>query len=199
MAWKVKGTYFENCSCEVLCPCIYSSFALPATHDRCQVLLAFHVEQGEADGTDLSDRTVAILADTPAMMAEGNWRVGVFMDDRASAEQAEKLGAVFSGQLGGPPAMFAGLTGELLGVVQAKIDYSDDGNHHRLRIGDDVDLEVEDYANPAGEALTITNTIHPANSTLTIAHSVRSKINGFGLSLQNEGRNAHSSPFEWSG
>ena len=38
----------------------------------------------------------------PQLMADGAWRVGVFMDAAASQEQAEKLGAVFAGQLGGP-------------------------------------------------------------------------------------------------
>jgi hypothetical protein len=57
--------------------------------------------------SDVSGLTVGVLADTPQVMADGNWRVGVFMDEAASQEQAEKLGAVFSGQLGGPPEVLA--------------------------------------------------------------------------------------------
>ena len=56
-------------------------------------------------------------------MADGNWRVGIFMDAAASQEQAEKLGAVFAGQLGGPMAMLAPLISEMLGVEVAPIEY----------------------------------------------------------------------------
>ena len=44
MAWRLDGTYFENCSCEVVCPCTAADFAAPADHERCRVLIAFHVD-----------------------------------------------------------------------------------------------------------------------------------------------------------
>jgi hypothetical protein len=73
-----------------------------ATQDYCRVMLVFHVKQGDVEGTDVSGLTVVAVADTPKVMTEGNWRLGVFIDDKASQEQTEKLGAVFSGALGGP-------------------------------------------------------------------------------------------------
>ena len=36
---------------------------------------------GEVDGVDVSDLTVAAIADTPKVMSEGNWRLGVLIDD----------------------------------------------------------------------------------------------------------------------
>lgn len=33
MSWKLDGTYFETCSCEVVCPCT-ASLANSATYDR---------------------------------------------------------------------------------------------------------------------------------------------------------------------
>src|SRR5437764_15253536 len=98
MAWRLEGTYFENCSCDMWCPGTTSGLTMPADQDRCRVVLAFHVENGDADGIDLSNRTVVIVADTPKLMSDGNWRVGVVMDAAASAAQAEKLGAIFGGQ-----------------------------------------------------------------------------------------------------
>ncbi len=35
MAWSLEGEYMENCSCDVLCPCITSSMAGPADTERC--------------------------------------------------------------------------------------------------------------------------------------------------------------------
>src|ERR1700743_193036 len=101
MSWKFEGSYFETCSWDVLCPCT-ASLALGATHERCKVTLVFNVKDGQVQGTDVGGLTVAAVADTPKVMSEGNWRIGVFIDAAASDEQAEKLGAVFSGDLGGP-------------------------------------------------------------------------------------------------
>ena len=80
MAWQIEGTYFETCSCEVVCPCT-ASLALGADYDRCRVTLVFHVAGGDVEGTDVSGLTVAALADTPKVMTDGNWRMGVFIDD----------------------------------------------------------------------------------------------------------------------
>lgn len=47
-------------------------------------------------------------------MTEGNWKLGIFVDQDASDEQMEKLAGVFSGQMGGPMAGLAPLVGEVL-------------------------------------------------------------------------------------
>src|SRR5947209_15442992 len=89
VSWKLEGSYFETCSCNVVCPCT-ASLALGATLDRCRVTLVFKVENGEVNGTDVGGLTVAVVADTPKVMTDGNWRLGVFLDAAASDEQAEK-------------------------------------------------------------------------------------------------------------
>ncbi len=202
MTWQLKGTYFENCNCDVVCPCSASSLTLPADHDRCRVVLAFHVDSGKVDGVDVGNLTVAILADTPRMMHDGNWRVGVFMDAAASKAQAEKLGAVFSGQMGGPMAALAGLIGEMMGIETAPIQYKEDGRQHSVKIGTAVEIEVEDLVPPqstTGEASKITGIFHPANSALTVAKATKSRVKAFGLEFSNPGKNGHSAPFSWAG
>ena len=201
MAWRLEGTYFENCSCDMVCPCSTSALTMPADTERCRVVLVFHVDSGEVDGTDVSGLTVGVLGDTPPLMANGNWRVGVFMDDAASQEQAEKLGAVFSGQLGGPPELLVPLMGEMLGMVRAPIEYEDDGRRHRVRIGDFAEIEIVDFVppqTPDGEVSKITGVFHPANSTLTIAQATASRVSAFGLDFANTGKNGHYAPFSWA-
>src|SRR4029453_12499020 len=83
MAWRLEGTYFENCPCDMVCPCTTSGLTMPADVERCRVVLVFNVGSGEIDGTDVSGLTVAMLADTPQLMADGDWRVGLFMDEAA--------------------------------------------------------------------------------------------------------------------
>ena len=143
MSWKLEGSYFETCSCDVVCPCT-ASLAFGATHDRCKVTLVFNVKRGEVDGVDVSGLTVAAVADTPKVMSEGNWRLGVFIDGSASDEQTEKLGAVCSGSIGGPMEALGPLIGEQLGVERAAIEVQEDGLRHSVRIGDAVDFEIED-------------------------------------------------------
>ena len=211
MAWHLEGSFFESCPCDLVCPCITSGFTMPADVERCRMILAFHINSGEIEGVDVSGLTVALIGDTPAVMSEGNWRVGLLMDAAASQQQADKLGAVFSGQLGGPMAWFSGMVGESLGVQVAPIQYADDGRHHRVRIGDLAEVDVEDFVAPwtseqvapveyKSEVYKLTDILHPVNSTLNIARTTTSRINAFGMeySLQGEWKFADSAPFSWA-
>jgi hypothetical protein len=72
MAWRLEGTYFENCPCDMVCPCTTSAQTMPAYVERCRVTLVFHIDSGEVEGVDVSDLTVAMLADAPRLMSEGN-------------------------------------------------------------------------------------------------------------------------------
>jgi hypothetical protein len=199
MSWKVRGSYFETCSCNVVCPCT-ASLALGATHDRCKVVLVFHIADGEVEGVDVGGLTVAAVADTPKVMTDGNWRLGVFMDAAASDEQAEKLGGVFTGALGGPMEALGPLIGENLGLERASIEVREEGLRHSVRIGDAVDFEIEDvvpFGVESGEPARLTGIFHPAGSELTVAHAMRSKIDAFGI--QYDGNAAFStSEFAWA-
>jgi hypothetical protein len=200
MAWRLDGTYFESCSCDAVCPCTWSGFTARATLDRCRALLAYHVDSGDIDGVDVGDLSFALFLDTPPVMSEGNWRVGVFLDDAASETQAERLGALVSGQLGGPPAMLGPLIGEMLGVQRARISYHDDGRGHHVRIGDAAEVAVEDFVAAEGmEPVALTNVLHPSNTTLTVAPATSVRATTFGIEWGREGQSGFSAPFSWSG
>ena len=199
MAWNVKGTYLETCSCEFFCPCNFS-FAHGADYDRCRVTFVFNITAGDVEGTDVGGLVVALVADTPKVMTEGNWRVGLFVDDKASDEQADKLAAVFSGALGGPMAGLAPLIGENLGVQRAPIEVREDGLRHSVRIGDAVDFEIEDvvpFGIETGEPVRIVGMFHPAGSEFRVAEARRAKISAFGIEYT--GKSALSaSQFSWA-
>jgi hypothetical protein len=199
MSWSLEGSYLEICNCNVVCPCT-ASLSFGATNDRCNVTLVFDIKQGDVDGTDVGGLTVAAIADTPKVMTDGEWRMGVFIDAAASDEQAEKLGAVFSGALGGPMEALGPLVGENLGVERAPIEVRDEGLTHSVRIGDAIDVEVEDivpFGVESGEPAKITGIFNPAGPDLTIAHATRSNIDAFGISY--EGKSAFSrSQFSWA-
>ncbi len=163
-------------------------------------MLVFNIREGEIDGTDVSGLKVAAIAETPKVMTEGNWRIGMFVDDQAGDEQAEKLTAVFGGQLGGPMAALGLLVGEMLGVERAPIEVVDDGLRHSVRIGEVIDFEIEDivpFGVETGRPVRFQGMFHPVGSDLTIAEATRSNINAFGIEY--EGKTGLSySEFSWA-
>jgi hypothetical protein len=199
MAWSLKGSYVETCSCELMCPCNLS-MDHGATYDFCRATLGFHITEGQVDGTDLSGLNVVLIADTPKVMTEGNWRLGLFVDERASEEQGERLVQVFTGQLGGPMGGIAPLVGEMLGVERAAIEIDDDGPRHSVKIDDAIDFEVQDivpFGVETGEPVRFQGMFHPVGSDLTMAEAQRSSIDAFGIRY--EGKTGLSTAeFSWA-
>jgi hypothetical protein len=199
VSWRLKGSYAETCSCELMCPCNLS-FDHGATYDYCRATLAFNIREGEIEGTDVSGLKAAFIIDTPKVMTEGNWKLGVFIDENATDEQADKLTAVFGGQLGGPMAGLAPLVGEMLGVERVPIEFVDDGLRHSVKVGDAIDFEIQDivpFGVETGEPARLTGIFHPVGSELTAAEAKRSRINAFGISY--EGKTGLSSAeFSWA-
>ena len=199
MAWRLDGRYFENCSCDVPCPCTVS-LDIGADRDRCNAFLVFQVESGEVDGVDVSGLTVALMADTPKVMSEGNWRLGVLIDDQASEEQAEKLLAVFGGQLGGPMEALGPLIGEQLGVERVPMEVSHENGTHRIRVGDgEVEVqEIVSFGKEDGKPAKLVGIFHPAGEDLTIGRATKSNLSAFGIDIAFEGRSGFASPFSWA-
>ena len=200
MGWKLHGQYFENCSCDVPCPCTVS-LDFGADRDRCNAFLVFEVESGEVDGVDVSGVTVAAMIDTPKVMSEGNWRLGVLIDDRASDEQAEKLAAVFGGRLGGPMEALGPLVSEQLGLERVPMEVSHENGTHRIKVGDDGVVEVQEvvaFGREDGKAARLVGIFHPAGEDLTIARATESSVSAFGIDFAFEGGSAFANPFSWA-
>jgi hypothetical protein len=199
MSWSLNGSYFETCSCDLMCPC-NMSFDHGATYDYCRATLVFDIKEGEVEGTDVSGRKVAAIIDTPKVMTEGNWRLGMFVDDQANDEQMEKLAAVFSGQKGGPMEGIAPLVGEVLGVERAPFEVMEDGLNHAVKIGDAIDFEIKDivpFGVETGQPVRLVGVFHPAASEFNAAEAKRSKISAFGIEY--EGKTGISaSEFAWA-
>ena len=170
-----------------------------ATYDYCRVTLVFEIDDGDIEGTNVGGRTIAVIADTPKVMTDGNWRLGLFVDDGATDDQVEQLTAVFGGQKGGPMAGLAPLIGEVLGVERAPIEVVQNGLLHSVKIGDAIDFEVEDivpFGVETGQPARLIGLFHPVGSELTAAEATRSRISAFGIEY--EGRSGLSSAFSWA-
>jgi hypothetical protein len=202
MSWSITGEYFENCSCEILCPCITNSMMGPADYERCQVPLIMHIDKGEKDGVSLDGLNAILVIDSPQVMSEGGWRVGLYIDERADESQRGALGEILSGAAGGPPEMLAPLLGEMMGVKYVPIQYESENGHKRASVPGIMEFEVEPVTNPeTGAVIEVTNTIHPIGADLPIAKSLKGHYDDgdWGLSFDNTGKNGHFRDFTWSG
>ena len=80
------------------------------------VYLVFHINDGRYGRVNLAGLNAVLAVHATGPMAEGNWSVAAYLNARASAEQQEALGAIFSGAAGGLPAALGPLTGTNLGA-----------------------------------------------------------------------------------
>ena len=199
MSWTLEGTFYENCSCDAICPCTWSNMARRATNDDCRAALLFEVDRGAIDGVDVSGTSCMLLIQTPAMMPEGNWKAGLIIDDGASEEQVEALGQVFSGGLGGPPAAVAPLIGEFMGIERLPVSVEHDGGRHHVVIGDVIDYQLSKEATPEGDPVQLTNiVVHPAGPTLDVAHVDQVSNRPFGIEWSGDGLSGFSNAFSWA-
>lgn len=148
MGFSVEGDYFETCNCDVSCPCVWLR---PADRDNCDVMLAWHVTRGEKDGVDLSGLNAVMAVHSPKQMTDGGWKVALYLDDRATSEQTEALGAVFSGGAGGHLAALGPLIGEVAGVAPATITFERKNGSLRAEVLGTLSMQAEELQGMDGK------------------------------------------------
>lgn len=199
--WEARGDYLETCSCDFLCPCITSNLSAPATRETCRVAMAFRIDQGQFGDVTLGGLAFVLVAETPARMADGNWKVGLIVDASANAAQREAVLAIAGGKAGGPLAAMAGLIGTFLGVESRPIRVERDGLRWRVTAGELLDQGVAGVPSAVSpdEPLYIDNTLHPANPRLALAHATHSRLAAFGIHWGDPSgkNNGHFAPFHW--
>ena len=203
-SWQLSGNYFENCSCDVVCPCLMSPNApltSKPTQGVCDVALAFHIDTGNYGDARLDGLNVALIAHTPGPMAEGNWTAAAYVDDRADDKQTEALGAIFTGAAGGPMAAFAPLISTNLGAKKAPIRYQIDGKKRSVEIPGVMQMAVEPLPTMREDGEMWAATGHPVNPDwLGMAIGVQgSTFSDHGMRWDNSRRNGHYASIKWSG
>jgi hypothetical protein len=199
--WQIRGEYFEACNCDFVCPCPTSGLAARPTKGHCDAGLVFRVDQGNYGGTRLDGLAFAVLLHTPGPMIDGNWTVGLILDERATAEQRQALTTIASGQAGGPMAVVSPLIGNFAGAEAKPIKIEKTGMRRSVSIPGILDVAIEGVAGAnSNEPIYFDNVGHPAATRLALAKASRSHMHAFGINWdETSGRNnGHFAPFAWS-
>ncbi len=197
--WNLRGQYFENCNCEILCPCVLPVPRPQPTEGYCDVGIAFHVEAGELNGVSLAGLNFVVAAHTPGVMGDGNWTTAFFVDERATEEQRQALESILSGDMGGPMARWISLTTDMKDTTYCQITFEMEGETRRVSIPNVMDFAVEGIKAPnRDQVMLLENAGHPVNSTLALARGTGNTYTGHGMTWDNTGRNGHYAPFNWS-
>lgn len=196
--WKLKGEYLESCSCKGACPCIYLG---SPTEGACTALVGWHIDQGSFGTVGLDGLNAVVALHSPGNMAEGKWKVVLYLDQAADVSQTEALGTIFGGKAGGHPALLASFIAEVLAVEQLPIRFDSEPRRRRFRIGDSAEADVQAIEGQGGAEVTIRN--HPLavapGETLTVAKSRALRHQAHGVDLALADRTAFYSPFSYAG
>ena len=156
MAYKLKGKLLEVCDCNVLCPCWIGE---NPDHGTCDTIVAYNIEEGNIDGINVSGLSLALAGHIPGNILQGNWKVALYVDDKATPQQQEALVNVWSGKLGGPVADLAKLVGEVVAVQRAPITFAVEEGQGTLQIGDVMEAVMSPYKGATGNRTVLSETV----------------------------------------
>jgi hypothetical protein len=156
MAYKIEGKLLEVCSCNILCPCWVGEDPDGGT---CDSAMAWKIDKGEIEGIDVAGLTFALSVHIPGnVLTPKSWKVAAFVSDTATDDQHGALLKVFTGQLGGAIADFAGLIGEVVSVERVPITFTVAEGKGRLSIGSVADAQLTPYTGATGALTTLGET-----------------------------------------
>lgn len=197
--WAIKGELILNCNCTVFCPCVVSLGQHPPTEGYCQTWGGIRIDEGNFGDADLSGLNIGLLIEIPGLMARGNWKAAVFIDDRASDAAYDGLVDIFSGKARGTTGLFSVLVAEFLGAERAEISYENEGKTRRLMVGKKIQGEVVPVEGHKGEDIVITNTQYWMGPDITVATANKGRVRAFGRVWDFEGRSAEICQIDWHG
>ena len=159
-SWRIRGDVLEVCNCNVTCPC---NFGGDPTQSPCEAVQGYRIQEGNLGNTQLGGVNLALYLRIPGKLYEGNWTLGVYIDQRATEGQVQALGTILSGQAGGMFAVLSGLIGTALPPKQVPITFETVNGEHRVSVPGLLDVGSERIPNAMpGEPPLDTKVTDPA-------------------------------------
>jgi hypothetical protein len=148
--WRLEGEWIKNCSCAFGCPC---DFNARPTQGYCEGLLGMHITKGHFRDVKLDDLCFCVTVHFPGPLHEGNGDAQPILDERASPEQREALGAILSGQNSAEGTLFhifSLIVTRMHDPVVAPFTFSfdQDGRTARLVVPGVIETDVQPIRNP---------------------------------------------------
>jgi hypothetical protein len=150
MAWRMKGEYLKNCNCIATCPC--DTMGVPYPDKGCEGVVGMRIAEGHFDGVPLDGITWLAVFHWPGALHEGNGTVQPYLSDHATPEQLQALGAILTGQAGGP---FFEILAQIVTTVRdpkiARIEweFNQDARRAKIRVDGEIETTVEPLTVPA--------------------------------------------------
>jgi hypothetical protein len=197
--YKVEGSLLEACSCGAPCPCWIGEDPHGGT---CDAFLAYRIDKGTIGGVDVSGIPFALICQIPGNVLKGNWKVVVYMSNKAKPAQKQAILDAWTGKLGGPLADLAKLVGEVKGVYDAPIQFKLNKGKGTIKIGEKVEAAMAPYVDAKGKPTTMNNTIFTTipGSPAYVAKATYHKVNipEHGMQWTFENRNAVEGSFRFA-
>lgn len=198
--WRIKGELFMNCSCDVFCPCVVSLGKAPPTQGHCHTWMAIAIDEGHFEGEDLTGIGIGLLVEIPGKMADGDWRVAVYVDESATQKAYNGLLKILSGEAGGTTGLFTYLVSTIMGAERAPVEIRREGNRRSLNIGRYINGEIELLPGASPEhPVVISNTKYWMGPDVLAARGLKSKVRDYGRVWDFSGKSAEVCYIDWSG
>lgn len=153
--WRVRGSYFEACNCEAICPCrsVGGRPGGASSFGECFGGLSWHIHDGDADGLDLSDlRVVLSIRYLDRMQPSTPWEVVLYVDERADDHRRAVLADIFLGRAGGSVAhLYGPAIGEVHAVRSARITLEHVAPRKRIDVVGYLNVAAEGEASEPGD------------------------------------------------
>jgi hypothetical protein len=193
--WQLNGNVIIACNCDYGCPC---NFNARPSHGKCEGGWVWAISDGNVQGVRVDGLAVAVYADWPGAIHEGGGQAVAYVDDRADAEQSDKLTRLVRGEWGGPWGIFRN-TYELTGPEPARFDIQFAEYDTRLRIGSAVELELQKIRNPVTQAEVHPEMVLPEGLVVKRGRLAASKVFHVrdGVRYDHSGQYAAFGPFNY--
>jgi hypothetical protein len=196
----MAGEFLINCNCDVFCPCVLSLGKARPTQGHCYSWFGFHVEKGAAGAATLDGLNLGLLLEVPGAMEQGNWTIGLYVDERASDPAAAALEEIFTGRAGGPIGWWSIMIAQRLATRRVPVTFSREGRGWRMTIPKIVDEFIEPLAGAAGDGLVrITNSRYWMAPDVVVSAGTKSRVRDWGRNWDLSGKSAEYAHFRWSG
>jgi len=201
VSWRIRGSYFESCNCDAICPC-RTIDGLPggrSTYGECLGVLSWVIEEGHADDVSLDGLKVAFATRYHDDEPGSPWSFVMYVDARADAAQRDALESIYTGRLGGDALThfpWAWKEADRVAVRPVEIEVSHEPRRQWLRIRDQVTVRIrEAWAGP--ETVTCVIPGHEQSGEELIAEELR--VDDGRLTFDYRGNCGYSARFDYAG